>query len=123
MLLQLVFSHFHLRCSRFHQPNGEEDGTEFGIGRCPLPFNSPSPHPTRSKVTKCQESQTNRTCLITKITSPVAMHARWEETTREDLGVDGDNIKTDLKKYSCSLLIGFIWLRVGTGGGFMYTRH
>jgi hypothetical protein len=43
---------------------------------------------------------------------PLGRHKRkWE-----------DNIKIDLREIVFGVLIGFIWLRIGTDGGFMLTQ-
>jgi hypothetical protein len=48
----------------------------------------------------------------------------WFESLRgrdhsEDQGVDGDNIKIDLKEIEFGMWIGFVWIRLGTGGGLL----
>jgi hypothetical protein len=38
----------------------------------------------------------------------------------EDLGIEwGDNIKWILGKWGWRVWTGFVWLRIGTGGGFL----
>ena len=36
-----------------------------------------------------------------------------------DPGVDEDNIKMDLQSVGCGAWTGWIWLRIGTGGGHL----
>jgi hypothetical protein len=51
------------------------------------------------------------------------MHKKvWSENLNgrdhsEDLGVDEDKIRMDLREIGCRLKIGFIWLRIRTDDG------